>query len=74
MLQVRRGEFETNSSSSHSIIIEKKAHLLEEKIDPGWHIWDETEMRCRGTIGLRTVSEVAFQGGGRGIAWAMSQN
>ena len=74
MLQVRRGEFETNSSSSHSIIIKKKDHPLEEMIDPGWHIWDGTEMRCRETIGLRAVSEVAFQDDGHAIAWAMSQN
>lgn len=40
MLQVRQGVFETNSSSSHSIIIKKKDHPLEEMIDPGWHIWD----------------------------------
>jgi hypothetical protein len=38
MLQVRRGVFETNSSSSHSIIIKKKDHQLEKMIDPGWHI------------------------------------
>ena len=29
---------------------------------------------CEGTIGLRTVSEVAFEDDGHAIAWALSQN
>lgn len=44
MLQIRKGVFETNSSSSHSIIIKKKDHPLEEMVDPGWHMrWDEED-------------------------------
>ena len=37
MLQIRRGVYETNSSSSHSIIIKKKDHPLSRKaIDTKW--------------------------------------
>lgn len=44
MLQIRRGVFETNSSSSHSIIIKKQDRALDEQIDPGWHMhWDEDD-------------------------------
>ena len=34
----------------------------------------DNDMSCEGTIGLRAVSEVAFQDDGHAIAWAMSQN
>ena len=56
MLQIRRGVFETNSSSSHSIIIKKKDRPLDEQIDPGWHMHmdedDENDPR-NGIIGFR---------------------
>ena len=39
MLQIRRGVYETNSSSSHSIIIKKKDHPLSRKaIDTKWYM------------------------------------
>lgn len=42
MLQIRQGVFETNSSSSHSIIIKKQDHPLGEVTDTGWYMhWDE---------------------------------
>ena len=38
MLQIRQGVFETNSSSSHSIIIKKQDRPIEMVADPGWHM------------------------------------
>ena len=43
MLQIRQGVFETNSSSSHSIIIKKKDHPLDEKVDADWRIRKKDE-------------------------------
>ncbi len=39
MLQIRRGVFETNSSSSHSIIIKKKDRPIAKVTDPGWRMY-----------------------------------
>lgn len=44
MLQIRQGVFETNSSSSHSIIIKKQDCPMEAVIDPEWHVyWDDRD-------------------------------
>ena len=45
MIQIRDGVFETNSSSSHSIVIEKKDKPMPEKVDPGWKVGKDGEMR-----------------------------
>ena len=39
MLQIRRGVFETNSSSSHSIIIKKQDRPITRVTDPGWRMF-----------------------------------
>ena len=39
MLQIRRGVYETNSSSSHSIIIKKKDRPIVKVTDPGWRMY-----------------------------------
>ena len=33
----------------------------------------DDDMSCEGTIGLKTVSEVAFEDNGHAMAWAMQQ-
>ena len=33
----------------------------------------DDDMSCEGTIGLKTVSEVAFEDNGQAMAWAMQQ-
>ncbi|MBO5567716.1 MAG: hypothetical protein J6N53_02475 [Lachnospiraceae bacterium] len=33
----------------------------------------DDDMSCEGTIGLKTVSEVAFEDDGHAMAWAMAQ-
>lgn len=43
MLNIRRGVFETNSSSSHSIVMTNKEHKIEQ-VDPGWRIRDDGEL------------------------------
>ena len=54
MKQIRRGVFETNSSSSHSLVIKKDgSHYTQEEMleslwlddDGTWEIWSEEELR-----------------------------
>jgi len=40
MIKIRQGVFETNSSSSHSIVIKKGGGETPDMIDPGWHVHD----------------------------------
>lgn len=40
MIKMRSGVFETNSSSSHSIVIKKGGGETPDIIDPGWYVYD----------------------------------
>lgn len=44
MIQIRKGVFETNSSSSHSIVITKNNKPLPNVIDGDWHVNDNGVM------------------------------
>lgn len=44
MIKVRNGVFETNSSSSHSIVIKKGGEETPDMIDPGWYVYDNGKL------------------------------
>ena len=44
MIKVRNGVFETNSSSSHSIVIKKGGGKTPDKIDPDWRVHEDGEL------------------------------
>lgn len=41
MIQIRKGVFETNSSSSHSIVMMKRDAPTENKVDGGWWVGED---------------------------------
>ena len=41
MLQIRKSIFETNSSSSHAIVVKKESSAPEAKVDPKWRLDEE---------------------------------
>jgi len=54
MIQIREGVFETNSSSSHSIVIKKDSHFID-RIDAGWR------MGSNGILNIGWEDEITFE-------------